>query len=86
MFSKLGSLASQLLNVVLYGGETDESVSARCHREGFLGKDPEWEERRRFVNKLFFLQEDHCKAASDQDKAYAEKLIAMYKVYEDESG
>ena len=50
------------------GGDMFTSFSAACH---LRQSHPAWRNRRRFVNALFFWQDDHCKAAwqSDYDRA-----------------
>ena len=56
---------SQLLNSLL-GGWPDETTSARSYRE----RDKRfWGFMYRFVNMLFFWQDDHCKWAYEMEKA-----------------
>lgn len=43
----------------------DETLSAHTHRHYLKG---EWVWFRNVVNKLFFLQNDHCKEAYDSEK------------------
>lgn len=53
---------SQLLNTLL-GGWPDETTSARSYR---MHRDSRfWKVMYRFINMLFFWQEDHCKWAYD---------------------
>lgn len=54
----------QQLNT-LRGGEPDETLSAAAHRLHLKGRSG-W---RNFINRLFFWQEDHCKAAYESEKA-----------------
>lgn len=52
------SLASRTFNVVAYKGSPYQTFSARCHM--LAPKSVEWNRRRRYVNALFFWQDDHC--------------------------
>jgi hypothetical protein len=48
----------QTVNAIL-NGWADETLSARCYRQRMNGK---WMYRwYRFINALFFWQDDHCK-------------------------
>ena len=60
--------SSAMLNTVAFGGDMFTSTSARAHLEQ---AHPAWRNRRRFINAVFFWQEDHCKAAwmADYDRA-----------------
>ncbi len=55
----------QLINTLL-GGYPDETISANCYRkkDDFWG----WWLAYRFVNLLFFWQEDHCKIAYESEE------------------
>jgi hypothetical protein len=70
--------ASAALNTIAFDGDMYTSTSARCHmethdEEGNLRPNApaQWLNRRKFVNSLFFWQEDHCKGAweADYDRA-----------------
>jgi hypothetical protein len=54
----LVSLVSRALNVIGYKGSPYQTFSARCHM--LAPKSVEWDRRRRYVNALFFWQDDHC--------------------------
>ena len=43
----------QLGNVVLFDGWADETISARAYRENWPSM--------KYIDKLFFWEEDHCK-------------------------
>ena len=67
--SGISHTSSALLNTIVFGGDMYTSTSARAHMERHK---PEWAKRRKFINALFFWQEDHCKQAwqSDYDRAF----------------
>lgn len=76
--NKLASLISQTLNVLIFDGNPDESVSARSYREGVLLKDKEWLNRKVKIDKLFkklTKEVEHCKNAHETDVKWAKKLI-----------
>lgn len=74
--NRIWGALSQLGNVVLFNGHPNESISARCHREGKIGRNPIWLSRRDKVNWLFSRREDdHCYNAYLTDKKWAEELI-----------
>lgn len=50
----------------------NESISGRAHRENRVIL-------KRFINTLFFFQEDHCKLAFDNDVKRAKELLSQYK-------
>lgn len=52
----------QWLNATFFGGWADETISARAHRNSFAGKK-KWVIFERWINKLFFWQEEHCREA-----------------------
>ena len=54
----LVGLLSRAINAGLLGGSTFQTTSARAHIE----TSPAWRRGRRFINALFFWQDDHCAA------------------------
>jgi hypothetical protein len=56
--------ASATLNTIVFGGDMFTSTSAKAHLEQ---DHPAWANRRKFINALFFWQEDHCKSAWETD-------------------
>jgi len=65
-FLKLGTLTSQAANALLFGGNPDESMSARA-----------WRENRpiyKVINKIFFWEDNHCRNAHLTDVQHAEEL------------
>lgn len=49
---------SRLLNAGLLGGSTHQTTSARAYIDGQT--DPVWLNRRRLIDRLFFLAPNHC--------------------------
>lgn len=76
----LGSALSQLLNVLTASDLTktgpNESVSARAYRQDLS--------RKRWINAIFFLQDNHCKSAYLSDVYDAEELLKEHKSIETE--
>ena len=63
---------SAMLNTVAFGGDMHTSTSARAHLEQV---HPAWRNRRRFINAVFFWQDDHCKSAWEADLERAIKKV-----------
>lgn len=76
---KLAALGSQLINVLVFDGSPDETVSGRAYRQGILQGDAKWAQRRKIINRLFFWDDDHCLKSHSQDRRMAEALIRIYK-------
>lgn len=53
--------ASRLINAVVFDGDDREMLSSRAHREGWK---LEW-----YLDKLFFWQDQHCKASYEWEKS-----------------
>ena len=64
--------SSAMLNTVAFKGDMHTSTSAAAHMRQ---AHPAWRNRRRFINALFFWQDDHCKAAWEAD--YARALLKV---------
>lgn len=60
----LAHTASAMLNTLAFGGDMYTSTSAAAH---MYQSHPAWRNRRRFINAVFFWQDDHCKAAFEAD-------------------
>jgi hypothetical protein len=76
--SKLLTVASQTLNVILFDGEPDETISGRAWREGYLGGNPVWEQRRRQIDALFLWwrgEHDHCRQSHEKDIVFARMIL-----------
>jgi len=70
MFKQLTRIAawlSQGFNVLLLGGHHDETVSGRAYRNRWPA--------RRWINAVFFWQEDHCRASHMRDIEWAKELL-----------
>lgn len=70
-FIRLGDAASQGLNVLLLDGDANESVSARCHREG-------WKTAERRIDRIIFWEREHCRKSHQADIDRAHELSARY--------
>lgn len=80
---KVGDLASQALNTVVFNGSPDESTSGRSYRQGVLGGHKGWSRMRRFVDGLFALVErDHCKKAYEADLERARRRLGQSQLSE----
>ena len=60
--------ASAMLYTVAFNGDMHTSTSAAAHLKQ---AHPAWRNRRRFINALFWWQDDHCKQAWQDDLARA---------------
>ena len=69
---RVGDALSQLLNVALFNGQANESLSGRSYR---LRRIPSWGYLYSFINSVFFWQEDHCKASYDADVTRAGQTL-----------
>lgn len=47
----------QFLNVVIFDGDSDETVSARAYREQ---QTPKWAWRMAMLDRMFFWEVNHC--------------------------
>jgi hypothetical protein len=54
----LGAFLSTILNVVVFSGSTHQTTSSRAYIEGKT--DPKWAKRRDFIDRVFFLEPNHC--------------------------
>lgn len=71
-------LISQLVNVIVFGGLPDETVSGRSYREGVLGGCPIWARRRRVIDAVFFWDPGHCRRSHERDLAFARMILALH--------
>lgn len=64
--------SSQILNVGLFNGDPNESVSARVYRR---------KHRRlvKLINTVFFWQDDHCRKAFEKDYNRNVVYVKQYK-------
>ena len=61
------TLASQLVNVWLFGGLPDESISGRAHRQ-------KWRVEK-LIDWLFWWQPAHCRKAHEEDRKFARLVL-----------
>jgi hypothetical protein len=73
--ARLGSVASQFVNVLLFNGHPDESCSGRAHRQGTIGGKTRWLLYVAVINRVFFWEADHCAAAHREDIAFAHAIL-----------
>ena len=69
---RTATLVSQFLNVWIFDGMEDETISGRAWREGVLGGDPKWARRRKIIDNVFLLitfgrDVDHCRKSHEVD-------------------
>ena len=72
---KTGSLISAFFNVWLFNGNPDESISARCYREGVILDVVKWDAARVIVDWLFFWESEHCMNSYLVDLEHAREII-----------
>ena len=72
---KLATLISQTINVIFYNGSPDETLSGRAYREGVLLSDPKWLRRKKWIDRLFFFQKEHCWKSHFLDILFAIDII-----------
>lgn len=69
-FKRLGAVLSHLINVLLFNGNPNESVSARAWRE----------ERHGWVNAIEkVLKTGHCRRAHESDVDWASWLMSNHR-------
>lgn len=68
----LVSLFSRFLNAAVFGGSTHQTLSARAFIEP-------WPRLRRFINALFFWQDNHCRIAWQREVENARKTLQRAK-------
>jgi hypothetical protein len=69
----LGAFLSIILNVVVYSGSTHQTTSSRAYIEGQT--DPKWSKRRDFIDRVFFIQPNHCAGAWAKEVYNARKTL-----------
>jgi hypothetical protein len=74
----LGAFLSTILNVVVFSGSTHQTTSSRAYIEGQT--DPKWAKRRDFIDRVFFLQPNHCAGAWSQEVHNARKTLERAQV------
>jgi hypothetical protein len=69
----LGAFLSIILNVVVFSGSTHQTTSSRAYIEGQT--DPKWARRRDFIDRVFFIQPNHCAGAWAKEVYNARKTL-----------
>lgn len=71
--ARVGNSASQLLNAAVLLGHPNESISGRS----YLNRDRMgWKQAYHAINLLFWVQDDHCKTAHQDDLDWAKQYVA----------
>lgn len=70
----IGTALSQLLNAIV-GGNPNMTLSARAYCE-------DWKVAERIINKIFFMEEDHCHKSWLRDVEFCVNLRAKGKFYD----
>lgn len=65
---QVGIALDQLLNTFVGNGWADETLSARAHRNAAQG-DGKWVAVRKWINRVFWWQKDHCLSAYRNEQA-----------------
>lgn len=68
-WARVGTIISQALNVILFNGHPDESLSARAYRS-------KNQTLIRFIDTVFFWEPNHCFNAFVTDVDRAQELLA----------
>lgn len=74
---KLITVASQTLNVLLFNGSPNETVSGRAHRQGRIEADPKWAKAADWINWLF-RDPHHCLKSHLLDLQFARAIVALH--------
>jgi hypothetical protein len=79
---RTAGLCSQIVNVWVFDGEADETVSGRAWRQGVLEKDPIWARRRKRIDWVFakLRDPDHCRKSHEKDVRFAHVILKPYGV------
>ena len=72
----LVSLFSRCVNLLVLGGSIYQTTSARVETEVRRG-NLNWVSLKTTINKLFFLQEDHCAGARDEELRRAREALRL---------
>ena len=66
---------SQTANTFLLFGHHDMTISARC----YINRNKKgWRRAYKFVNSIFFWQEDHCRDSFAEDVKFAKEIMDIY--------
>jgi hypothetical protein len=73
--ARLGTVASQGINVFAFNGHPKESLSGRAHRQGTIGGKTRWLLYVALIDRIWFWEPDHCAAAHAEDIAFAHAIL-----------
>jgi hypothetical protein len=73
----LVSLVSRIINAVFLRGSMHQTTSARAHVMSVVYGDPFWMRIRKFINRLFFWEVDHCALAWEFEYDRASRTIQL---------
>lgn len=73
--ARVGSAWSQLMNVIIFNGDPNESTSGRVYRENI-----KWAVT--LINTLFFWQNNHCRGAYEKDRKWALGYLSSQRWWE----
>lgn len=79
--SSLITSTSQFLNVLIFLGNPDETISGRSYRQGQLENHKGWKVSEKIVNVLFFWEKDHCKVSYHRDVQNAKMIVERHNRY-----
>jgi len=79
-FSTIFNCLTQLLNNILGGMNSNQSLSERCHINTCKGR-PGWKYLRNFVNFCAFMEDDHCRKAHIRELKLNRGNLRQYGVY-----
>ncbi|MCQ9378809.1 hypothetical protein [Methyloversatilis sp. XJ19-49] len=69
LISRVLAVGSQLVNVVLFRGHQNESLSSRAYRQNHAAAV-------RFIDRIFApFEKEHCRISHENDRAWARELI-----------
>lgn len=77
--SRISTVASQFLNVLIFNGHPDETVSGRSYRMETFHNDQRWAWRRRLIDRAFFWEKDHCRMSHEEDIHFARAMLLSSK-------
>lgn len=72
--TRVAAWLSQGINCVLLNGSPNQTVSARAYLNQ---KEEYWGVVYKWVNKLFFWQQNHCKESHEADILFARSILRL---------
>jgi len=74
---RISQWLSQGVNVLLFNGSPDETLSGRSWRQGVLLGNARWARAARIIDRLFWFDPDHCRKSHQADIAFARAILAQ---------